>query len=558
MTALAVAQGKIVAVGSDADILKLKSPQTKVVDLNGAFAMPGFNDAHTHIASAGHQKLTVDLDGTTSLAEMLQRIQKFAATAAPGSWLEGGGWDHTKWASKTLPTKGDLDKVTGAHPAMFYRTDGHIVVANSAALALANITAATPAPPGGKIDHDAKGAPTGIVRETPAVALLTAKIPPPTPEARRRALEIAMADALSHGVTSVQDYSEWEDFQILLGLEKENNLHLRVSEWMDFNLPLKTLEERRASHDPNDPLLHLGMLKGFMDGSLGSRTAALAAPYADDPKNSGIPRYQQDKLNQMASERAADGFSPGGNFVASTGFQLGFHAIGDEANAMALNAFAEAENATVGDTQKFRQPDDCTACEIMLTAADLRLRIEHAQVLLPADFDRFAKLGIIASMQPSHLLTDMAWATARLGPERAKYSYAWRSFLEHGVILAFGTDYPVEVINPVSRPLRRYHSHERGRHRHLPAAGKDHPSRGALRVYPGVRVRRVPRTHQRPPRTRLFSRYRRPRPRPIQSHPAATPSHPGPPHHRQRRNRLRSACLKSPLTPATHLPRICV
>jgi predicted amidohydrolase YtcJ len=393
VTAVAIAQGKILAIGSDAEILKLKSLQTKVIDLEGAFAMPGFNDAHTHIASAGHQKLTVDLDGTTSLADMQQRIAEFAATASPNTWLEGGGWDHTKWASKTLPTRTDLDKVTGPHPAMFYRTDGHIVVANSAALALAKITSETPAPPGGQIDHDAKGAPTGIVRETPAVALLTAVIPPPTPEARRRALEIAIADALSHGVTSVQDYSDWEDFQILLGLEKEDKLHLRVSEWMDFNLPLKTLEERRASHDPNDPLLHLGMLKGFMDGSLGSRTAALAAPYADDPKNSGIPRYQQDKLNQMTSERAADGFSPGGNFVASTGFQLGFHAIGDEANTIALNAFAAAENATVGNTQKFRQPDDCAACTITLSAADLRLRIEHAQVLLPGDFDRFAKLA---------------------------------------------------------------------------------------------------------------------------------------------------------------------
>jgi predicted amidohydrolase YtcJ len=164
VTALAIAHGSIVAVGSDAEILKLKSAQTKVIDLQGAFAMPGFNDAHTHIASAGHQKLTVDLDGTTSLAEMLQRIAKFAATAPPNVWLEGGGWDHTKWASKTLPTKADLDGVTGTHPAMFYRTDGHIVVANSAALALANITATTPAPPGGKIDHDATGAPTGIVR----------------------------------------------------------------------------------------------------------------------------------------------------------------------------------------------------------------------------------------------------------------------------------------------------------------------------------------------------------------------------------------------------------
>ncbi len=412
VTALAVAHGTIVAAGTDAEILKLKTAATKVVDLQGAFAMPGFNDAHTHIASAGRQRLTVDLDGITSLADMLARIRTFAASAPAGSWLEGSGWDHTKWASATLPTRADLDTVTGGHPAMFTRTDGHIVVANSPALALAHIDRNTAAPAGGKIDHDSRGEPTGIVREGPAIALLDAHIPPPSTADRLRALNIAIADALAHGVTSVQDFSDWEDFLVLADLEREGKLHLRVSEWLDFNLPLKTLEERRASHDANDPLLHIGMLKAFMDGSLGSRTAALAAPYADDPGNSGIPRYQQPKLNQMAAERVA------------AGFQLGFHAIGDEANHMALDAFTAA------------------------TPHALRLRIEHAQVLLPADFDRFAQLGIIASMQPVHLLTDMNWAAARLGPDRAKYSYAWRSMLDHHVTLAFGTDYPVESINP--------------------------------------------------------------------------------------------------------------
>jgi predicted amidohydrolase YtcJ len=447
VTALAISNGTILAAGTDAEILKLKSPQTKVIDLQGAFAMPGFNDAHTHMASAGHQKLTVDLDGTTSLSDMQQRIQKFSATASPNSWLEGGGWDHTKWASKTLPTKADLDKVTGAHPAMFYRTDGHIVVANSAALSAANITAATPNPPGGKIDHDATGNPTGIIRETPAVALLAARIPKPSLDDRHRALDLAIADALAHGVTSVQDYSDWDDFLVLLTLEHQHKLHLRVSEWLDFNLPLKVLEERRASQPANDPLLHIAMLKGFMDGSLGSRTAALAEPYADDPNNSGIPSYDQDKLNQMASERAA------------AGFQLGFHAIGDEANTMALNAYSAAEQvALILSSCTFSGSDpvteNCPKAPVDLggapgPAANLfRLRIEHAQVLLPTDFDRFAKLGVIASMQPSHLLTDMAWAEQRLGPTRAKYSYAWRSMLDHNIPLAFGTDYPVESINP--------------------------------------------------------------------------------------------------------------
>ena len=331
VTAVAVAHGTIAAVGSDAEMLKLKTAATRVIDLGGAFAMPGFNDAHTHIAAAGRQRLTVDLDGAASLAEMLSRIRTYAATAPAGTWIEGSGWDHTKWPSATLPTRADLDGVTGGHPAIFTRTDGHIVVVNSAALAAAHITASTPDPAGGKIDHDATGQPTGIVREGPAIALLDAHIPSPSPEDRRRALTISIDDALAHGVTSVQDFSDWEDFLALSDLERQGKLHLRVSEWLDFNLPLATLKEYRASHDPNDQLLHVGMLKAFMDGSLGSRTAALAAPYADDPTNSGIRRYDQAKLNAMSAERAA------------AGFQLGFHAIGDQANTMALNAFTAVD-----------------------------------------------------------------------------------------------------------------------------------------------------------------------------------------------------------------------
>jgi predicted amidohydrolase YtcJ len=335
-----------------------------------------------------------------------------------------------------LPTRQDLDRVTGAHPAVFDRTDGHILIANTAALSAAGITAATPDPPGGKIDHDAKGEPTGIIREDPAMQLIKTKIPPPDPEMRRRALEIAMQDALSHGVTSVQDFSDWEDWLVLESMEKEGKLKLRVSEWMPFDLPLGTLRERRASHDLNDPLLHLGMLKAFMDGSLGSRTAAMAAPYSDEPGNAGIPRYNQDKLNQMAAERAA------------AGFQLGFHAIGDEGNHMALNAMEAAEWTYEPLPQAAGDGPDGIVNSFTLEQPAPRFRIEHAQVLLPGDFDRFHKLGVIASMQPSHLLTDMAWAEQRLGPERVKYSYAWRSMLNHGVRLAFGTDYPVESLNP--------------------------------------------------------------------------------------------------------------
>jgi predicted amidohydrolase YtcJ len=415
VTAIAILNGKIQYTGTDAELLKLKGPLTKLFDLKGAFAMPGFNDAHTHIASAGQQKLTVDLDNISSLKEMQDRIRDYTAKAAPGTWIQGGGWDHTKWASKTLPTRQDIDAVTPGHPAIFGRTDGHIAVVNTAALAAANITAATPDPPGAKIDRDASGNPTGIIRERPALALVDKVIPKPTREERIAALTLAMNDALAHGVTSVQDFSDWEDFLALEDMEKAGNLHLRVAEWLAFDTPVATLKDRQASHPKTDLFLHTTMLKGFMDGSLGSRTAALNGPYSDDPGNSGIPRYDQKALNQMAKERAAEGF------------QLGFHAIGDRANDMALNAFDAAQKA--------------------LTPA-VRYRIEHAQVVSPGAFDRFARQHVIASMQPSHLLTDMNWAEARLGPERVKYSYAWRSFLEHHVVLAFGTDYPVESVSP--------------------------------------------------------------------------------------------------------------
>ena len=439
--AVAISKGRIVAIGSDDEILKLKSPHTEVFDLNGAFAMPGFNDAHTHIAGAGQQKLTVDLIGTKSLEEMQSRIKAYAATLPAGSWIKGGGWDHTLWPSKTLPTRADLDSVTAGHPAVFERVDGHILVANTAALTAAGITTSTPSPSGGQIDHDATGSLTGILREDSAMALVNKKIPPPSNDIRRRALELSIADALSHGVTSVQDFSDWDDFLVLEELEHAHKLKLRVSEWLAFATPIEVLKQRRASHPADDPLLHLGMLKAFMDGSLGSRTAALEDPYADDPSNSGLLRFaDQAQLNKMATERAA------------AGFQLGFHAIGDRANAVALDTFTAAEQVgkVPGQRSAPNNPDAAIVTHVDATPepTQFRYRIEHAQVVEAGDIDRFAKLGVIASMQPSHLLTDMNWAAARLGPDRTALSYTWKSFLDHCVTLAFGTDYPVESINP--------------------------------------------------------------------------------------------------------------
>jgi hypothetical protein len=414
VSAIAIAHGEILGAGDDAEMkARFQGPATEIVDLHGAFVMPGFNDAHTHLGMGGRLRLSVDLIGVRSLAEMQARIRAAAQKAPPGQWLSGGGWDHTLWPGARLPSRSDIDAAAEGHPAIFVRVDGHIAVADSAALAASGITHSTQPPEGGAIDHDSTGEPTGLLRET---AQDLVHVPPPTPEQRRRGLELALEDAYSHGLTSVQDFSDWDDFLVFEQMEGQGKLPIRISEWLRFADPLNVEQEQRAHHPSTDRMLHTTMLKGFMDGSLGSRTAAMNAPYADDPGNAGIPRYTQAELNAMAIERAR------------AGFQMGFHAIGDRAVEMALDAFAVAEPQS--------------------PSRDLRWRIEHSQVVGPGDFARYKQLGVIASMQPNHLLTDMAWAGARLGPQRSPYAYAWKSFLTAGVPLAYGTDYPVEPIAP--------------------------------------------------------------------------------------------------------------
>ena len=422
--AMAVKEGRIVAVGSNEEIQKLKGSLTKIVDLDGHFVMPGFNDAHVHLAAGGFEKLNVNLVGTKSLQEMQQRIGSKASQAVAGEWIVGRGWDHTLWPGQPLPTSQDLDAVTNEHPAIFVRVDGHIAVANTAALQAAGITGKTQPPEGGKIDLDAKGQPTGILRES-AQQLVFAKVPPPTHEQRRMAAELALANASRWGITSAQDNSSWDDFLVYEELERDGKLTLRISEWLTFGDEVAKLERHRAQHPASDPLLHTTMLKGYMDGSLGSRTAALLAPYAHEPSNSGLPQYEQLTLNKMAVERV------------DAGFQLGFHAIGDRAAQMALDAFAVAEASP-----KAQPAMGATS------PTDFRFRIEHDQVIAPGQFAQYKKLGVIASVQPCHLLTDMNWAEERIGPERAKTSYPWKQFLDNGVPLAFGTDFPVEPINP--------------------------------------------------------------------------------------------------------------
>jgi len=398
--AIAVRGGRIQAVGKTVEIEKLKGPQTQVVELGGHFVMPGFNDAHLHLDDAGMTKLSVDVTGVKSLEELRARVAKKVEGAKAGDWILGSGWDETLWPVKVTPTRWDLDEVSDGHPVFLVRIDGHIAVANTRALQLGSITLASRDPQGGQIDRNQNGEPTGILRETAQAAVLGA-IPKPTHRLRREALELALADLAEHGVTSAQDYSpKWENFQIYEELETEGKLTARITEWLPFDDSVQELDKKRNSHPQSDLMLHTGMLKGFMDGSLGSHTAAMLEPYEDDPKNSGLPRYDATKLNDIPKERLL------------AGFQIGFHAIGDKGVQMALDAFAEAEKAAREAHIKAPNGGD-----------EFRLRIEHAQVTTPAQIAQFKTLKAIASMQPNHLLTDMRWAQDRVGPMRSATAY---------------------------------------------------------------------------------------------------------------------------------------
>jgi predicted amidohydrolase YtcJ len=410
------------------DFKQWVGPNTRVIDLHGQFAMPGFNDAHVHLAGAGYAKLSVNLEGSRSLSEFQQRIRERLKDFQPGEWITGRGWDHTMWPEQKFPTRQDLDAVAADRPMVFGRVDGHVAVANSRALEIAGITRATPDPPSGHIERDSEtGEPTGMLEEDAAMNLVYRRVPPYSIERRRQALAFAIDEAVKYGVTSMQDNSvgsqsegenfSWQNFLIYQEMQREGKLKARITEWLPFALPIEQLKEMRRVGGTTDPWLKTGALKAYLDGSLGSRTAAMIAPYSDDPGTSGILRMQPTQVTQLAIERDR------------AGFQLAFHAIGDRANRVGLDTF-EAVRRVNGPS-------------------DRRDRIEHAQVVSPNDLARFASLGVIASIQPSHLLDDQRWAIDRIGPERILGAYAWRTMEKAGVHLAFGTDYPVESVNPL-------------------------------------------------------------------------------------------------------------
>jgi predicted amidohydrolase YtcJ len=418
--AMAIRDGKIRCVGKlDYVLLECggNDPSAETIQLKGRFVMPGFNDAHVHLGAAGAAMLSVQLNGVASIEELQKRIAEAAAQHKEGEWITGSGWDHTLWPDKKFPNKQQLDAVAPKNPVFLTHVSGHVAVANSLALQHGEIRQDTPNPPGGMIERDADGTATGMLEEDSAMSLVSARIPDLKTDQRRRGIQMVLADAAKNGVTSAQDFSDWSDFLVYVQLKEEGKLTLRITEWLPFLEPVDQLLNMRAQGGTTDPWLKTGALKAFTDGALGSRTAAMIAPYADDPSTTGILTNDPNKLRTMAIERD------------KAGFQLNFHAIGDRANRVALDVFEAVAKAN--------------------GPRDRRDRVEHAQVIAPEDLPRFAQLKVIASMQPSHETSDMRWAGQRLGPERSKGAYAWASLENSGARLAFGTDYPVEPLNPL-------------------------------------------------------------------------------------------------------------
>ncbi|HKD15795.1 MAG TPA: amidohydrolase [Candidatus Angelobacter sp.] len=416
---LAVLRDRIVAVGSSTEVDAWHGPQTKVIDAQGKLLLPGFNDAHVHFVDGGDHLQAVQLKDAASPQEFAHRIEERAKATPKGEWITGGDWDEQKWSPPNLPTKELVDPVTPNVPVWVNRYDGHESLANSVTLQLANITAKTPDPPGGEIVRDAQGNPTGVLRDA-AQDLVFKVMPPMSREHRMRAIRRALEHAASLGVTSVQNMNpEYDDVKIYSELAERGALTTRI-----YVAPMETGWKDQAKvgvrHAFGTPFLRMGAVKGYADGSLGSETAYFFDPFTDAPKSHGLLSDEMHPPSAMRQRlQAAD----------AAGLQLCIHAIGDRAISMILDIFEQIEKAN--------------------GKRDRRWRIEHSQHLAAKDFARYARLGVIASVQPYHAIDDGRWAEKRIGPDRIKRTYAFRTFLDNGVRLAFGTDWSVAPLSPM-------------------------------------------------------------------------------------------------------------
>lgn len=417
--AVACRGNHIAAVGSNDEIRQWIGPGTQVIDLGGKLVLPGFNDAHVHFVSGGASLASVQLRDTKSEDEFRARIAAFAAKQPAGRWVTGGNWDHENWTPARLPTHQLIDAASAGHPVFVNRLDGHMALANSQALKLAAITRDTPDPPGGTIVRDAQGEPTGVLKDA-AMGRVYGAMPAPSEDEIAEAVRAAMRYAAANGVTSVQDMSASpESLRVYQSLLGRGELTVRIS----GHQPLASWQRLAAVglHAAfGGAQLQIGALKGFADGSLGSTTALFFEPYLDAPSTSGLANDEMIPESKMLNHiLSAD----------RAGLQVVIHAIGDKANHTVLGMYEEAE----------RQGG----------ARDRRFRIEHAQHLRGDDIPRFGKLHVIASMQPYHLIDDGRWAEKRIGAERAKGSYAFRTLLDSGAVLAFGSDWEVAPMEPL-------------------------------------------------------------------------------------------------------------
>jgi hypothetical protein len=416
-TAVAVAGGRILYVGDDAGALDLAAPGAVRIDAQGGTIIPGFIDSHAHLYGLGKALAEIDLRGTATVEEAVARVAQ-AAAANPGrGWLEGRGWDQNDWPVKEYPHREMLDRVARKRPILLRRVDGHAAWASTMALALAGVTAATPDPAGGSILRDAQGEPTGVLIDN-AVSLVTAVIPAPDePEVRRR-LRLAAEHCLRLGVTSVHDAGvSWERAQLMKELAASGELGVRVHAMYDDEAATLAAALQAGPWTSADGMLSLRAVKLYADGALGSRGALLLRDYSDQPGHRGLAVTNRDHLRQVMRN------------LGGAGFQVCTHAIGDGGNRLVLDLYEEV----LGE----------------LKPRDARWRVEHAQILDPADIPRFAKLGVIAAMQPVHCTSDMDWADERLGEDRLKGAYAWQSLLKTGARLCYGTDFPVEKVEPL-------------------------------------------------------------------------------------------------------------
>ena len=413
---VAIHGGTILAVGDSASLARYVGGATKVIDARGGLVTPGFADGHTHFIGGGFQLASIDLRDAPTPQEFVRRIKAYAARLRPGDWILGGDWDHTLWRGAPLPRHDWIDSVTPNNPVWINRLDGHEGLANAAALKAAGITRDTPTPAGGEILRDRDGSPTGIFKDQ-AEGLIGRAIPDATPEQTDSALARALRYAASLGVTATAHMSAgWDDLASYRRLERAGRMTVRVA----LYLPLQSwraIAESLRARGTGDDWVRIGGLKGYMDGSAGSRTAFFFEPYADSAGYRGLTQYPEDSMRRWIG--AAD----------SAGLQIAVHAIGDRANAILLDIYDSVAKAH--------------------GPRDRRFRDEHSQHLRPQDIARFGQVGVVASMQPSHAIDDGRWVEGRIGPVRIKSTYAFRTLLDTHAHLAFGSDWTVASLDPI-------------------------------------------------------------------------------------------------------------